>query len=228
MITNSLFAQTRTVTGTVVDSKSKEPLSGVSVSVKGTKTGTVTNAAGKFSISVSGNPVLILTSTGYENQEIKTAAAETISVELVALNQQLNDIVVVGYGRQKKATLTGAVEVVNSKAFESRAVTNIGLALQGQTPGLVVTRSSPRPGNEGLAFKIRGATSVNGGNPLIVIDGVPALGGVNGAAFQNLNSDDLENFSILKDGAAAIYGSRAANGVVLITTKRAKRKHKID
>ena len=88
LITNSLFAQTRTVTGTVVDSKSKEPLSGVSVSVKGTKTGTVTNAAGKFSISVSGNPVLILTSTGYENQEIKTAADETISVELVALNQQ--------------------------------------------------------------------------------------------------------------------------------------------
>ena len=228
LITNSLFAQTRTVTGTVVDSKSKDPLSGVSVSVKGTKTGTVTNAEGKFSISVLGNPVLILTSTGYENLEIKTDAAETISVELVSLNLQLNDIVVVGYGRQKKATLTGAVEVINSKTFENRAVTNIGLALQGQTPGLLVTRSSPRPGNEGLAFKIRGATSVNGGNPLIVIDGVPALGGVNGAAFQNLNSDDLESFSILKDGAAAIYGSRAANGVVLITTKRAKGKLKVD
>jgi TonB-linked SusC/RagA family outer membrane protein len=228
LITNSLFAQTRTVTGTVVDSKSKEPLSGVSVSVKGTKTGTVTSATGKFSISVSGNPVLILTNTGYENLEIKTDAAETISVELVAINQQLNDIVVVGYAKQKKATLTGAVEVINSKTFESRAITNIGLALQGASPGLVVTRNSPRPGNEGLAFKIRGATSANGGSPLVIIDGVPALNGVNDVAFLNMNSDDIETISVIKDGAGAIYGARAANGVILVTTKRGKGKVKVD
>ena len=190
LITNSLFAQTRTVTGTVVDSKSKEPLTGVSVSVKGTKTGTVTNAAGKFSISVSGNPVLILTSAGYENLEIKTDAAETISVELVALNQQLNDIVVVGYGRQKKATLTGSVETISSKTFENRAITNVGLALQGQTPGLLVTRSSPRPGNEGLNFLIRGYTSVNGSTPLVILDGTPVL---NNYSWLNMNPDDIEN-----------------------------------
>jgi len=225
LITNSLFAQTRTVTGTVVDSKSKDPLSGVSVSVKGTKTGTVTNAAGKFSISVSGNPVLILTSTGYENQEIKTDAAETIIVELVALNQQLNDIVVVGYGRQKKATLTGAVEQISAKTFENRAITNIGLALQGATPGLLVTRSSPRPGNEGIALVIRGLTSANGSAPLIIIDGVPAL---NSYSFFNMNADDIESISVLKDASAAIYGSAAANGVILVTTKRGKGKTKYD
>ena len=105
---------------------------------------------------------------------------------------------------QKKATLTGAVESVSSKTLQSRAITNVGAALQGATPGLVVTRSSTRPGNEGLNFQIRGATSINGGSPLIVIDGVPAL---NSVSFKNLNMDDIENISVLKDGAASIYGA---------------------
>ncbi len=113
--------------------------------------------------------------------------------------------------------MTGAVEQVSSKILESRAITNVGAALQGATPGLVVTRSSSRPGNEGLNFQIRGATSVNGGSPLIVIDGVPAL---NASAFQNLNPDDIENISVLKDGSASIYGAKAANGVILVTTKK--------
>lgn len=128
---------------------------------------------------------------------------------------------VVGYGVQKKTTLTGAIDQVDSKVLESRAVTNVGLALQGQTPGLTVTRSSSRPGNEGLNFQIRGATSVNGGSPLIVIDGVPA---VNATSFQNMNSDDIETISVLKDGAASIYGAKAANGVILVTTKKGKGK----
>lgn len=138
-------------------------------------------------------------------------------------NNALDEVVVVGYGSQKKATLTGAVEQVSSKILESRAITNVGAALQGATPGLVVTRSSSRPGNEGLNFQIRGATSVNGGSPLIVIDGVPAL---NASAFQNLNPDDIENISVLKDGSASIYGAKAANGVILVTTKRVKERRR--
>lgn len=140
-------------------------------------------------------------------------------------NNALDEVVVVGYGSQKKATLTGAVEQVSSKILESRAITNVGAALQGATPGLVVTRSSSRPGNEGLNFQIRGATSVNGGSPLIVIDGVPAL---NASAFQNLNPDDIENISVLKDGSASIYGAKAANGVILVTTKKGKGKTTVD
>lgn len=124
-----------------------------------------------------------------------------------------------GYGTQKKATLSGSIEQMRGEALESRAVSNVGLALQGQTPGLMVTRSSSRPGNEGINFQIRGATSINGGSPLIVIDGVPAL---NDYSFQNMNSDDIESISVLKDGAASIYGAKAANGVILVTTKKVK------
>ena len=140
-------------------------------------------------------------------------------------NNALDEVVVVGYGTQKKATLTGAVEQIGSQVLESRAITNVGAALQGATPGLVVTRSSSRPGNEGLNFQIRGLTSVNGGSPLIIVDGVPVL---NSESFQNLNSDDIENISVLKDGSASIYGAKAANGVILVTTKKGKGKTTVD
>ena len=117
------------------------------------------------------------------------------------------------------------LEQVSSKVLESRAITNVGAALQGATPGLVVTRSSSRPGNEGLNFQIRGATSVNGGKVLIIVDGVPTL---NDASFQNLNPDDIESISVLKDGSASIYGAKAANGVILVTTKKGKGKVTVD
>lgn len=139
-------------------------------------------------------------------------------------NNALDEVVVVGYGTQKKATLTGAVEQIGSQVLESRAITNVGAALQGATPGLVVTRSSSRPGNEGLNFQIRGLTSVNGGSPLIIVDGVPVL---NSESFQNLNSDDIENISVLKDGSASIYGAKAANGVILVTTKKVKARQRL-
>src|SRR5690606_1752904 len=144
---------------------------------------------------------------------------------LVSTGGVLADGVAVGYGTQKRATVTGAVEVVDTEEFESRAVTNVALALKGQTAGLVVTRSSPRPGNEGLTLSIRGASSVNGSQPLIVIDGVPA---VNDYTFLNMNPDDIESVTVLKDGSAAIYGSRAANGVLLVTTKQGKGAVKVD
>lgn len=207
------------VSGKVTDEKG-EALIGVSVKIKGTKTGTSTDLNGKYILDVpDGNGTLVFTYIGYEVKEIPVGGETVINVALKEKQSTLNEVVVVGYTTQKKATLTGAVEVVPAKAFEDRAVTNAGLALQGQTPGLLVTRNSPRPGNEGLAFQIRGATSVNGGSPLVVIDGVPAL---NYYSLQNINTDDIESISVLKDAAAAIYGSRAANGVILVTTKKGK------
>ena len=221
----SLSAQTKVVNGRVTDSQTNEPISGVSVIVKGTKTGTVTDAAGKFNLNINGRVTLVFSSIGFEKKELTTDGTSAIEIELVNTNGSLSDVVVVGYGRQKKTTLTGAVEIVSSKTFQDRAVTNVGLALQGASPSLIVTRSSPRPGNEGIDLLIRGATSANGSKPLIIVDGSPVL---NDYSFLNMNADDIESISVLKDASASIYGSAASNGVILVTTKRGKGKVKID
>lgn len=215
------FAQS-TITGKVTDQKG-EPIIGASIKAKGTGVGTITDINGAFKISSNGT--LLISYIGYQPQEVQVKGKSSVEVKLQEDEKTLDELVVVGYGTQKKATLTGAVDVVSNKALQDRAITNVGLALQGQTPGLVVTRTSPRPGNEGLNFVIRGVSSVNGSKPLVIIDGVPAL---NDQSFLNMNADDIENISVLKDGAAAIYGSRASNGVILVTTKRGKGKVKVD
>lgn len=223
---NLIVAQTgRTVKGVVTD-QNGEPLIGCNVVVVGSQEGVITDLDGKFSLKVSdGAKQLKVTYIGYVDQVVTIGNSPEIRIVLKEDNNALEEVVVVGYGTQKKATLTGSIEQVSGKTLESRAVTNVGLALQGQTPGLAVTRSSARPGNEDLKFQIRGATSVNGGEPLVIIDGVPAL---NGYSFQNMNSDDIENISVLKDGAASIYGAKAANGVILVTTKKGKGKVSVD
>lgn len=223
---NLIVAQTgRTVKGIVTD-QNGEPLIGCNVVVVGSQEGVITDLNGKFTLRVSDRAKqLKITYIGYVDQIVAIGNSSEIKVILKEDNNALEEVVVVGYGTQKKATLTGSIEQVSGKALESRAVTNVGLALQGQTPGLAVTRSSARPGNEDLKFQIRGATSVNGGEPLVIIDGVPAL---NGYSFQNMNSDDIESISVLKDGAASIYGAKAANGVILVTTKKGKGKVSVD
>lgn len=194
---------------------------GASVVEKGTTNAVITDMDGRFSLNVSSpNATIVISYIGYQTFEI-SASKSLKHITLKEDSKVLDEVVVVGYGVQKKATLTGAIDQVDEKVFESRAVTNVGLALQGQTPGLTVTRSSSRPGNEGINFQIRGATSVNGGSPLIIIDGVPAI---NSTSFQNLNPDDIETISVLKDGSASIYGAKAANGVILVTTKKGKGK----
>ncbi|MBO9617842.1 MAG: SusC/RagA family TonB-linked outer membrane protein [Niabella sp.] len=218
------MAQTQTVTGKIADAKTGQPVIGASVFVKGSTSGTKTNDAGSFSLSAPDHAILVITAVGYLQQEV-SANARLDNLLLEPGSKDLDQVVVVGYGSQKKATLTGSVETVSSKAFQDRAVTNIGLALQGETPGLVVTRTSPRPGNEGLNFVIRGLSSVNGSAPLIVVDGTPAL---NNFSFLNLNPDDIESISVLKDAAGSIYGSAASNGVILVTTKRGKGKTHYD
>jgi TonB-linked SusC/RagA family outer membrane protein len=212
----------KTISGIVRNEKG-EPLSGATVTVKGTNTAVVSDDNGKYTITIpSSGSVLVFSYVGTLPQEQKVGNNSSFNVTLANAGQTMSDVVVVGYGKQKRASLTGAVEQVSGKAFENRAVTNVGLALQGQTSGLVVTRNSARPGNEGLALQIRGATSVNGGSPLVLVDGVQTLN------FYNINSDDVESISIIKDGAAAIYGSKGANGVILVTTKRGTGKLKVD
>lgn len=211
-------AQVKPVTGKVLDTQTNKPIAGAAISVKGTSLATSTNENGAFSIKLAENDTLVVNAINYKILEI-SADANLNNLQLVPIKNNLDEVVVVGYGTQKKATLTGATETVSSKVFQDRAVTNIGLALQGETPGLLVTRTSPRPGNEGLNFTIRGLSSVNGSSPLIVVDGTPVL---NSYAFLNLNPDDVESITVLKDAAASIYGSAAANGVILVTTKRGK------
>lgn len=219
-LVSPLYAQ-QLIKGKIVDARDGKPIERAVIKVKGGGAGTQSNENGDFQLTVAEGAILEITFMGYLAKEIKTNLLTPMRVELEVDEKQLGEVVVVGYGVQKKATLTGAVETISSKVFEDRAVTNVGLALQGQTPGLVVTRSSPRPGDEGLNFRIRGNSSVNGSDPLVVVDGVPVL---NNYSFQNLNSDDIESISVLKDGAAAIYGSRASNGVILVTTKKGKGK----
>ncbi|TRX03716.1 SusC/RagA family TonB-linked outer membrane protein [Flavobacterium gawalongense] len=222
----SSVQQSITITGKVVSADDNMGIPGVNVAVKGGQGVVITDFDGNYSINVaSSDVVLVFSSIGFKTKEIKVGVQKVINVSLGADVSALNEVVVVGYGTQKRATLSGAVETISAKVFEDRAVTNVGLALQGQTPGLVVTRSSSRPGSEGLAFTIRGASSINGSTPLIIIDGVPT---VNDQSFLNMNPDDIESVSVLKDGSAAIYGSRASNGVILVTTKRGKGKVKVN
>ncbi|EOR94611.1 TonB-dependent receptor [Arcticibacter svalbardensis MN12-7] len=221
----AVYAQ-KNITGKVVDASTNEPIIGASVKIKNTQQGAVTNVNGVFTIpNAPNNSVIVVSYLGYVTQEVSSNSPQPFTIKLAADAQNLSEVVVVGYGERKKESLTGAIEQIKSDVFEDRAVTNVALALQGQTPGLVVSRSSARPGNEGIALQIRGATSVNGGSPLIVIDGAPAF---DTNEFYQMNPDDIESISVLKDGAASIYGSRAANGVILVSTKKGKGKLKVE
>ncbi|MDP3432652.1 MAG: carboxypeptidase-like regulatory domain-containing protein, partial [Bacteroidota bacterium] len=170
---STVFAQQgKTVKGKVIDDTGV-PVPGVTVSVKGTSVGTITGSDGTYTIEVPATgKVLAFSFVGMKTMEITIGNQTQINVTMIEESIGIEEVVAVGYGTQKKATLTGSVEQVTSKSLESRAITNIALALQGETPGLVVTRNSPRPGNEGFKFQSRGATSVNGGDPLLIVDGV--------------------------------------------------------
>lgn len=225
-ITNTDIEQNKTITGSVVSAEDNMSIPGVNVIVKGTSTGAVTDFDGNYSINVPSNEaILVFSYLGYVTQEITVGANTSINITMESDLTSLDEVVVVGFGERRKESLTGSIEQVKSDVFEDRAVTNVALALQGQTPGLVVSRNSARPGNDDIALKIRGATSVNGGSPLIVIDGAPAF---DTSEFYSMNPDDVESISVLKDGSASIYGSRAANGVILVTTKKGKGKLRVE
>ena len=206
-----------TVTGQVVDQQN-EPLIGVTVQVVGQQGGTVTDFDGNYSIKVAPNGTLKFTYVGYQEQTIAVGGKTTINVMMKDDAELLQEVVVVGYGTQKKESLTGAVTVVDSKAFQEKGGLSSPLeALQGQVAGVMITRGSSAPGDESWSMNLRGASSMNSTEPLVIIDGVAAN---SVSEMRNLNPNDIETINFLKDGSAAIYGSRAAGGVVLITTKK--------
>lgn len=208
------------VTGVVKDERGNG-LPGVSVIIKGTTRGATTDKEGAFQIAIPDTKaVLIFSFVGYLKKEVAVGNQSVINVALVPDDQTLDEVVVVGYGTQKKANLTGAVSTIDSKEIENRPVSNVALALQGLSPGLSITRQTGQPGEEGIGIQVRGATSANGNvDPLLVVDGVTSPG----VTLQTLNPNDIETISVLKDAAAAaIYGAQAAGGVILVTTKKGK------
>ena len=218
MLATMAWAQngTITITGQVTD-QMKEPLIGVSVFIEGQSTGgTITDFDGNFTVKAASDATLKFSYVGYQEQLVKVGGKTVVNVTMSENSELLQDLVVVGFGSQKKESLTGAVSVVDAKAFENKgSLTSPLEALQGQVPGVIITRESSAPGDEGWNMKLRGSVSKNSGGPLVIIDGV--AGDIN-----SINPSDIENINFLKDGSAAIYGSRAADGVVIITTKKGK------
>ncbi len=206
------------VSGKVTDEKG-EPLANVSVMVKGTTTGVTTDASGAFTLNApDANSVLVISYVGYQPQEIAVKNNTNLTITLVSASGQLDDVVVVGYGTQKRLTITGSVAAVKGAELEKSPTVNLSNSLAGRLPGITAVQSSGEPGYDGSSLRIRGINSFGNSSALVVIDGVPNRGG----GLERLNPADIESVSILKDAAAAIYGSRAGNGVILITTKHGK------
>ncbi|WP_460685159.1 SusC/RagA family TonB-linked outer membrane protein [Niabella aquatica] len=209
-------AQRNTVSGTVLDEQA-QPISGASVIVKGSSVGTNTNEEGKFTITLAPNGILVISSVGYESREQNVGSLPEITVVLKSTTGAMDEVVVVGYGTQRKVNLTGSVSSIGAEKIANRPVMNLSSTLAGAAPGVRVTQGRGNPGDENVSIQVRGTGSFNNSAPLVLVDGVVA-------DMVPVNSDDVESISILKDAAsAAIYGSRAANGVILVTTKKGKR-----
>ncbi len=219
-------SQDKTVTGTVTDSAGQF-LQGVSVFVKGTSIGTQTNSAGSFTLRLTtAARTLVVSSINYVQQEVAVGEGN-ITVVLVPLNTSLADVVVIGYGTQQRKDLTGSIATVGTKDFQKGTITSPEQLIAGKVPGVSVTSNGGAPGS-GSVIRIREGASLNASNdPLIIVDGIPLSGnGISGSAnaLALINPNDIESFTILKDAAStAIYGSRASNGVIIITTKKGRR-----
>jgi TonB-dependent starch-binding outer membrane protein SusC len=204
------------VTGTV--SSKGTPLPDVTVAVKGSSVSTLTDAQGKFAINAPANGTLVFSYVGKVGLEIKLNGKASVQVEMEDDNLSLGEVVVVGYNTQKKATLTGSISVVKGADLVKSPQPNVSNSLAGRFSGLIINNRSGEPGYDGSSFTIRGLATTGNNDVLIVVDGVPSqIGGL-----ERLNPNDIESISVLKDASAAIYGSRAANGAILITTKRGK------
>lgn len=213
-----LYAQNRTVGGKILDAQGNG-VPNASVMAKGSNVGATTDNAGNFTLNVSqGVKVLVVTSVGYNNSEISLSNLSTYTLSLTPSTKSMEEVVVVAYGTQKKESVTGSVATIGAKQLETRVVTNISQALAGAAPGISATSGNGQPGSS-AAIRIRGFGSINASsNPLYVVDGFPYEGFIS-----DLNTNDIETISLLKDASStALYGARAANGVVLITTKKGK------
>ncbi len=208
-----------TVTGQVVSEIDKLPWPGVTVLVKGTSNGVVTDFDGNYEIEVSGpDAILVFSYVGYKTQEITVNGQNIINVNLVEDQGYLDEVVVVGYGSQKKVTLTGSISEVKGEELEKSPQANLSNTLAGRIPGLIANNRGGEPGYDDSSISIRGLATTGNNDVLVVVDGVPGqVGGLG-----RISPEDIESFTVLKDASAAIYGSRAANGVILITTKRGR------
>jgi iron complex outermembrane receptor protein len=225
MVSGLLFAQDLQVKGKVTDATNGDLLPGVTVQVKGTLKGTVTSIDGTFSMSCPQGSVLSFSYLGYKNQEVTVNQSQDINIALTLDVKGLDEVVVIGYGTVKKSDATGSVSVVSSKDFDKGAITTADQLIVGKNAGVVITSNDGSPG-AGSTIRIRGGSSLSASNdPLIVIDGVPVdiTTSISGSSnpLSIVNPNDIESFTILKDASAtAIYGSRASNGVIMITTKK--------
>ena len=213
----NLLAQNKTVSGKVVANDNDSLLAGVSIRIKGTTTSTLTARDGTFTLNVAPNAVLVFSSIGYTTQEVSVKNLNTLGIRLLTDQQSLQQVVVIGYGTAKRKDITGAISSVSADQIEKVPVTTAEQALQGRAAGVQIINNDAAPGGN-ISVLIRGIGSLasGGNNPLYVIDGYPTTGGVN-----NINPNDIASIDVLKDASAtAIYGIRAANGVVIITTKK--------
>lgn len=215
-----LLAQNRTITGKVTGDDGS-PIPNASILIKGTSTGTTSQSDGSFSLTVpQGARALVISAVGLATQELSiNSSTTTVSIALKSENKSLEEVVVVAYGVQRKEALTGSVGTIKAEQLNKRPLNNVTTALEGLVPGVITTSANGQPGS-GLAIRVRGFGSINAtSEPLFVVDGVPYVGGTS-----NINPDDVESISVLKDAAStSLYGSRAANGVVIITTKKGKK-----
>lgn len=223
MSTGVCLAQTRTLTGTITDKADKAPLPGVTIMLKGTSTGTASDIDGKYTIQVKDGDILIISSIGMVSQEIPIKGQQTLDIIMSADSQVLEEVVAIGYGVRKKGSITGSVSTVKSDKLENIPVASFAQALQGQAPGLQIFTNSGQP-NAASTFTLRGVNSLNAGTtPFFIIDGMQ----VSTQDFAAYNPNDFESISVLKDASStAIYGARATNGVIIITTKRGRMSEK--
>ncbi len=229
LITSSLLAQEMTITGVVNDASTGDVLPGVTVAIKNTTTGTITTPDGKYTLSANSGDVLIFSFIGYTTQEVTLTSQQVLNVSLQPDVIGMDEVVVIGYGVQKKEDKTGSVVSVSSKDFNKGNITSAQDLLVGKSSGVVITSAGGAPGS-GSTIRIRGGSSLNASNdPLIIVDGMPiesvgnnVSGSSNALSF--INPNDIETFTVLKDASAtAIYGSRASNGVIIITTKKGEK-----
>ncbi len=214
----AVFAQARPITGKITATGDGGPLAGATVKVKGANTSTQTAADGSFTINAAPNAVLVITSVGYTLQEFPVSNLTSVNIRLAVDPQALQSVVIVGYGTVKRKDLTGAISTVSADQIAKVPVTTLDQALQGRAPGVQVLNNDGAPGG-GVQVQIRGVGSLGSNDPLYVVDGYPISGGIN-----TLNPSDIASIEVLKDASAtAIYGNRAANGVVIISTKRGRK-----
>lgn len=215
LVAGSLFAQQGTIAikGKITSAADREALIGATVLIKGSGVGTAADINGEFTLDAAPDAVLVITCIGFQQQEIAVKGRTALDIVMQPETISLEDVVVIGYGTQKKVNLTGAVASISSKELAGKPVANVVEALQGTTPGLVIQQSNSQPGMR-PSINIRGLNTLNNNDPMVIIDGI--IGDI-----QNVNPSDIESMSVLKDASStAIYGSRASNGVILITTKK--------